>query len=246
MRPLTNALLAQLGGGILALGLTRLLPELWQVPLGLAAIQGGCAAIVARARHAPLWWVLIHIGFLPAIILASRLNLPPAWYLAGFAALALVYWRADRNQVPLYLSNTRTAAAVASLLPPGPCWVADLGCGHGGLLRRLARQRPDCEFVGIEHAPLPWLWARLAALDLGNCRIRYGNFWRQPLGAFDFVYVFLSPAPMAELWNKAGTEMKPGSLLVSNSFPVPDITPLDVVAIPDRRHTHLYCYRPAG
>lgn len=246
MKPLSEAALAQLGGGILAFGLARLIPELWQVPLGLAAIQGGCAAVVARARHAPLWWVFIHIGFLPAIVLASWLGLPPAWYLAGFAMLVLIYWRTDRNQVPLYLSNAPTAAAVANLLPPGPCWVADLGCGHGGLLRRLARQRPDCEFVGIEHAPLPWLWAWLSALGLSNCRIRYGNFWQQPLAAFDLVYVFLSPAPMAQLWNKAGTEMKPGSLLISNSFPVPDTPAVDIVTIADRRRTCLYCYRPAG
>jgi hypothetical protein len=33
------------------------------------------------------------------------------------------------------------------------------------------------------------------------------------------VYAFLSPVPMAEVWRKASTELRPGALLVSNSFP---------------------------
>jgi hypothetical protein len=112
------------------------------------------------------------------------------------------------------------------------------------LLRQLARLRPDCQFVGIEHAPLPWLWARIAALGEPNILIRYGDFWKQHLGLFDLVYVFLSPAPMPQFWEKAGAEMKPGALLVSNSFAVPGESPERVIEVEDRRRTRLYCYRP--
>jgi hypothetical protein len=42
-----------------------------------------------------------------------------------------------------------------------------------------------------------------------------------PLAGQDVVYAFLSPAPMKQLWAKAQAEMTPGSLFVSNSFPVP-------------------------
>jgi cyclopropane fatty-acyl-phospholipid synthase-like methyltransferase len=146
--------------------------------------------------------------------------------------------------VPLYLSNAATAAAVATLLPPVPCKVIDLGCGDGALLRKLARARPDCQFLGIEHAPLPWAWARLAAIDLANCEIRFGDFWRQALGQFDVVYAFLSPAPMSQLWAKARKEMQPRTLLVSNSFPVPDTRPERTLELTDRRATRLFCYRP--
>jgi hypothetical protein len=36
--------------------------------------------------------------------------------------------------------------------------------------------------------------------------------------------------------------MRPGALLVSNSFPIPEATPQQVIEVPDRRRTQLYCY----
>ena len=57
------------------------------------------------------------------------------------------------------------------------------------------------------------------------------------------VYAFLSPVPMTALWNKVEKEMKPGGLFISNSFPVPDIEPSEIVEVDDERQTQLYCYR---
>lgn len=220
-------------------------PKLWAIPLAAAGIQGACAALVSHKLEAPWWWLPIHLAFLPLVLLAVSLGIAPGWYLAGFVLLLLVFWRTDRSRVPLYLSNAATADTLLTMLPATPCHVADLGCGNGALLAKLARARPDCEFLGIEHAPLPWLWARLATSRLANCRIRRGDFWRQPLGLFDVVYVFLSPAPMGRLWAKAQAEMRPGSLLISNSFVVPDVDPEAVIQVADRRATRLLRYRPA-
>jgi SAM-dependent methyltransferase len=245
--PLRTALVAQIVGGFIAAALIQLTyPKLWQLPVAAAGIQGACAALVSHKLEAPWWWLPIHLAFMPLILLATGLDVAPSWYLAGFIALLLVFWRTDRSRVPLYLSSAATAEALAALLPPTPCHVADLGCGNGALLARLAQARPDCEFLGIEHAPLPWLWARLATWNLPNCRIRHGDFWSQPLGLFDVVYVFLSPVPMARLWTKAKTEMRSDSLLVSNSFAVPDAGPEAVIQVNDRRATRLLCYRPAS
>ena len=38
-------------------------------------------------------------------------------------------------------------------------------------------------------------------------------------------------------------EMPPGSLFVSNSFPVPEVEPNEIVEVDDGRSTRLYCYR---
>jgi SAM-dependent methyltransferase len=71
-----------------------------------------------------------------------------AWF-AAFAFLAGVFWRTDVSRVSLYLSKRATADALARLLPAGPWRVVDLGCGHGGLLLRLATARPDAWFTGV-------------------------------------------------------------------------------------------------
>jgi SAM-dependent methyltransferase len=243
--PLGAAVLAQVCGTIIAGGLVQLAwPALWRTPLAVAVVQGCCAALVSRKLEAPPWWFAIHLAFVPLAVAASTLQVAPLWWLAAFSLLLLVFWRTDRSQVPLYLTNATAAAAVAALLPPHPCHVVDLGCGNGSLLRRLAQARPDCEFVGIEHAPLPWLWARFATLALPNVHIRRSDFWNQHLGLFEVVYAFLSPAPMAQLWAKVQDEMRPDGLLVSNSFAVPEQDPETVVDVADRRETRLYLYRP--
>jgi len=114
----------------------------------------------------------------------------------------------------------------------------------GGLLLRLARARPDCQFTGIEHAPLTWLLAKLRSLGRPNVTIRHGDFWAAPLTQYAVVYAFLSPAPMPRLWVKACTEMAPNALLVSNSFAVPGIEPASTTAVADRRNTRLFLYHP--
>lgn len=212
----------------------------------MAVIQGACAAFVAHRFEAPRWWVLIHLLFFPLVVLALAAQVPPAWYLGAFVFTLLVFWRTDKSRVPLYLSNALTAAEVAKLLPTLPCRVLDVGCGDARLLRALAEARPDCLFVGIEHAPATWLWAKLRSSRIENIEIRYGNFWKMDWTAYSVVYAFLSPVPMAEVWQKAQAELQQGSLLISNSFVVPEQTPQQLVAVADSRETQLYCYYPAN
>ena len=245
--PLIGAIVAQALGTVVAVLLFFfIMPEMLAYPVLAALIQGACASMMSYRLQAPRWWQAIHLGFLPLVVLARQLDLPPWLWLTGFALLLLVFWRTDRSRVPLYLTNATATGAVAGLLPAGPRFVLDAGCGDGALLRRLSRARPDCEFVGIEHAPLTWLWARLASIGQHNLHIRLGNFWKQPLTPYDVVYVFLSPAPMPDLWAKASAEMRPGTLLVSNSFPVPDLPVEQEIRVEDRRGTRLHCYRLPG
>jgi len=240
VKPLAQALLAQALAVPVGLTLLALWPASWP-QLSAIWLQGAVAAVIALVQRAPRWWLPLHLLLPPlgAQLLAAAFS--PHWFLVAFLLLLLVYWRADESRVPLYLSNAATCAALLALLPRRPCQVLDLGCGLGGPLRALARARPDCQFTGIEHAPLPWLWARIACASLPNVRVLRGDFWRHALTPYDVIYAFLSPAPMARLGEKAAAEMRPGTLLVSNSFPIPDWA-AETVEVADRRRTQLYCY----
>jgi hypothetical protein len=212
--------------------------------LALAVLQGVLAAGIGALLRSERWWIAIHLLFSPALLAALRLDLPPSLYLAVLAGLTFVFWTTFRGEVPLFLSNRATAEAVLGLLPQtADLQVIDLGAGTGGLLRRLAQERPDARFTGVEHAPLPWLAGRMNARGLANLAIERGDIWRRPLDGQDVVYAFLSPRVMPRLWEKARAEMRPGTLLVSSSFPVPDVVPERVIEVPDRRGTRLFCYR---
>lgn len=246
MPPFLKALLAQLAGTAVAYGSA----QAGLLPAGLApvlTVQAVAAAGTASLLRSAPWWRWIHLGFAPLVVGALSLGIAPAWYLAAFVVCALIYWSSFRTQVPLYLSNRLTAEAVAGLLPRGrPAMLLDLGSGTGALLRPLARLRPDCRLEGLESAPAPYALSRLLSRRQPNVSLARGDFWKIPWTDYDVVYAFLSPVPMASVWKKACAEMRPGSLLVSNSFPVPGVEPERVVEVDDRRRTQLYCYLPAG
>lgn len=205
---------------------------------------GGVALLFATLSRQPWWWRLMHAGFMPLIWLTYRQQIDPGWFLFGFIFLLLIYRGALSGQVPLYLSNKHSVAALAELIHARhPARVIDLGAGVGSTTVPLADLLPESHFTGVENAPLTWLVGRLLSLGRPNIAWRWCDLWQAPLVEFDIVYAFLSPAPMAQLWEKALAEMKPGSLFISNSFPVPDVEPDTVIDVDCRPPRPLYCYR---
>jgi hypothetical protein len=208
---------------------------------------GASALLIASWTRQPWWWRAIHALFAPAAWLVAETAIDPGWFLLAFIVLLLFYRGALNGQVPLYLSNTETAAAIAELLADRVADRAsfrflDLGAGLGSVLCPLAKARPDASFTGVENAPATWLAGWLRTSVLANCDWCWGDIWQTDLSPHDVVYAFLSPVPMPALWQKVRAEMRPGSLFISNSFAVPDVEASYVLEVDDERHTRLYCY----
>jgi len=213
----------------------------WPLPL-LVAIQGILAALLSRWLGLPGWWQLINLLFCPLAWLAADSGIDRRWFLAGFALLAITSLGSLKTRVPLYLSSRRAVEEIAKRLPERPdVRVVDLGCGLGGLLMGLAATRADCRLSGVEMAPLNWLVSRLRLGRKAN--IRLGSLWREDLAGYDVVYAYLSPAPMARLWDKVRREMRPGSLFISNSFAVPGVAADETVALHDLTDSRLLIWR---
>ena len=192
----------------------------------LILLVSGTASALAWHWRLPIWWRYINLLFLPLLGLALHLQseaINPDWYLAAFLLLALTSIGAIRTRVPLYLSSPRAADELARRLPANGRLI-DLGSGFGGPLARIHKQRPDARLAGIEAAPLNWLISKLHLRAKGaRADIRLGNLWDVNLASYDIVYAYLSPVPMARLWDKALLEMKPGSLFISNTFAISDV-----------------------
>jgi len=208
-----------------------------------AVVQGALAMRIATLAGAASWWPPVHLLFAPAIVWTHGLEVAPLWWGAGFVALLAVFGSTFRTQVPLFLAGDCVRAKLAELLAPDRSLrFVDLGCGLGGVISGLKRARPECEFHGVELAPLPFLVSRIRAGRAG-CRVERRDLMSIDLAAYDVVYAFLSPAPMPELWAKAKREMRPGSLFVSLAFGVPGASPQQVIPVSaSDRHT-LYVWR---
>jgi hypothetical protein len=214
--------------------------------LGVLIVQGVAAALISHFIGLARWWLVLQIA-LPPAGLALHQSSTPAWvYLAVVVLLAVVFWNTLGERVPLYLTNRRTIDAIDALLPKAQTFrFVDIGCGLASLLGPLSRRHPEAEFVGIESAPLPYALAslRLWLANRRNARIDFGSLWDRSLADYDIAYCFLSPAPMAALYEKAKAEMKSGALLISNSFEVPDHAPDDIIEVGDGRQTRLLLWR---
>lgn len=205
----------------------------------------GCVAFaLAGLAKQPVWWRVIHAVFVPLAWWVSQWQIDPGWFLLAFFLLLLIYRGALSGQVPLYLSNAATVEALASVIATTPAArFVDLGAGIGSSVIPLSRQFSAAHFAGVENAPLTWLMGWLRSRGQNNLQWSYGSFWEAPLSQYDVVYAFLSPAPMPELWRKAQLEMRPGSLFISNSFPIPDLEPESIIEVDCSPPRPLYCYR---
>jgi len=247
--PLAVALAAQVIAGIVVFGgaLVVIQATSWQSPLiVLLALHGLVAAEIGRRFGLAKWWPPIQLIFPFAVAGALAWHVPGWVYLGLFLGLAAVFWNSARGGVPLYLTNTGTKVAVAKLLPTEQDFhFLDLGCGLGGPVMVLSGQRPDGHFTGIESASALFLaaWLRSRIAGNVNAKIQFGDFWSRDLGVFDVVYCFLSPVPMPALLEKARKEMKPSSLLISNSFEVPGSPADEIVDVDDGRQTKLHLWR---
>jgi hypothetical protein len=141
------------------------------------------------------------------------------------------------------MTNRKTWQAISDLTDQATSFV-DLGSGMGGVVAFVARARPNLKAIGLETAPLVYLGSKIYMLLAApsNAKVIYKIIWHADLADYDVVYCFLSPVPMPRMFNKAKAEMRPGTLLISNSFPVPDHEPDRVIVVDDRRQTQLYVY----
>lgn len=241
--PLFAAALVQLLGWLIAFAAARL--GLVAGPWPLLALQAVAAAGTAALLRSPWWWLALHLVFSPALVALHGLGLAPAWYLAAFVALALVFGNPVRTRVPLFLSHRATIEALAPLLPPDRLFrFLDVGSGTGRVVVALARAFPQGEFTGVEQAILPYLIARWRGRGLPNLHLRRADAFALPWTGYDVLYAFLSPVPMPDLWRKACAELPPGALVCSNEFPIPGIEPQARV-LPQGTTRPLWLYRVA-
>ncbi|MFA5188211.1 MAG: class I SAM-dependent methyltransferase [Patescibacteria group bacterium] len=117
--------------------------------------------------------------------------------------------------------------------------VYELGCGSAKFLRSLAKTK-DIQAIGYEYFIMPYIFARLYCLLANrNVKIYYQDFFKADLSQADYIFCFLIDKEMARLEGKLIAELKPGALVISNTFKFTNWEPIKIVALNENKKLSL-------
>lgn len=123
--------------------------------------------------------------------------------------------------------------------------VYDLGSGWGTLIFAISARFPDYRVTGYERSTFPFLCSWFLSLLIGknNCRVKYEDFFNISLAKTDIVVCYLCTSLMTRLKEKFENELKPGALVISNTFAIQGWQPIETITAKDFYHSKVYIYR---
>lgn len=126
---------------------------------------------------------------------------------------------------PFVPSQTRTAVQMITMahLKKG-MKIYDLGSGEGRLLELAAAY--GAKAVGFEINPFLVLYTKckfIFSRNRQNLAVHWSNFWKAKFGDADVIFIYLIPWRMEQFETFIKKEVKPGTLVVSNSFVFPHL-----------------------
>ena len=122
--------------------------------------------------------------------------------------------------------------------------ICELGSGWGTLAFALARRFPKCRIIAYENSLVPYIYSQIYKLVIKteNLHIKQENFFNVPLSEADVIVCYLSPNIMACLQPKLESELRQGTLVLTNTFALPSWIPQQTVEVEDLYGTKIYIY----
>ena len=110
--------------------------------------------------------------------------------------------------------------------------IADLGCGSGSLLIPLAKKFPNHEFYGYDWDVVPFAIASFRARYLKNIRLFCKDFTKTDFVKADLILIFGGKKLFAEWGENFIASLRPGTQIISEVFPLPQLKPLAEIETP--------------
>ena len=110
----------------------------------------------------------------------------------------------------------------------------DLGCGCGGLMFYLAKIHSDSKLVGIEIAPLPYLYSKIRSFFYKNVDVKFGDLKYYDLSKAQVVYIFLMPKTLNKIRTKLIRELPPDAKIITSCWGF-DFTKEDIIDEHDKQ-----------
>ncbi|MCB1111952.1 MAG: methyltransferase domain-containing protein [Chlamydiales bacterium] len=158
--------------------------------------------------------------------------------------LSVVWWTFKNGISPMPTSQAVKRKIFASIPMSTQGTIYDLGSGWGTLAVPIARAMPHCQVIGYENSPIPYLFSKLLAgwNAVTNVKFLRRDLFKMPLNDASLVVCYLFPKAMERLVQKFNEELKPGTIIISNTFAIPGWEPAQVYQIDDVYRTRVYVY----
>jgi len=165
--------------------------------------------------------------------------------LISFCTLSIIWFtlKTGISPMPSSVKMCRAILEVSEQAADG-C-IIDLGSGWGTLLFKLARKYPERQIVGYELSWLPWAYTQLykTIFRLHHVKIYRTNFLTTALPLSALLVCYLFPKGMQLLQQKLLDSSCSNTLLISSTFALSEIEPVEVIRLDDLYHTPIYLYR---
>jgi hypothetical protein len=123
--------------------------------------------------------------------------------------------------------------------------VCELGAGWGTLAFPMAAALPELEVIAFELSPIPWLFMMIRdkLTRRKNLTIHRRNFFKNKFENVSLVVCYLHSECLEKLRPKMESELKPGTLVLSNTFEIPGWIPETIHRLEDSFCPQVYVYR---
>ena len=157
---------------------------------------------------------------------------------------SVILWSMKNGISPMPSSDKAKKKVLAAIPHETQGVVVDLGSGWGNMVSGIARLLPHCQVIGYETSPIPYFlskfWKKIEGLS--NLKIIRKDFFDISLKDVSLVYCYLYPAAMEKLKVKFEKELKPGTVVITNTFAIPGWEPVKIWQLADMYHTRIYVY----
>jgi len=133
---------------------------------------------------------------------------------------------------------------IKTVSPKQKGYIYELGAGWGALAFPIARRCPESKVFAYDLSPVPWIFLKLRAFLFGprNLKIERRNFFKDDISKASLVVCYLYQGAMVKLTSKLLMGLKPSATVISNTFEIPNWTPVAIQCFEDVMCPQIFYY----
>jgi Methyltransferase small domain len=158
--------------------------------------------------------------------------------------ISIVIWSVRNGISPMPSSKRARAILLAAIPQRFSGTIYELGSGWGTLAVPLAYHFPESKVIALESSPFPYYFSKARCFFYlpKNLHFQRINFFSTNLSDANLVVCYLYPGAMQLLKKKLENELRPGAIVVSNTFAIHGWYPEKIFEINDLYKTKIYFY----